>query len=245
MLGVVDWGIGGLGFVKELRRLHGDVSFVYLSDTGSMPYGTLSAAALRSRLGLVMAKLRGVGATRIVVACNAASTVLGPWSNALAVTGVIASGIEAAIASEGATIGVVGGARTIRSGIYRRALVSAGKRVRQRVAQPLSAAVERGELTSRDTLALVSAIVRPLGSVDALLLACTHYPALLPLFEAALPGVPIIDPAITLTAAVARDAATSWAFGPATFFTTGDPRAMERSAALAFGVEFEATRLPV
>ena len=64
--------------------------------------------------------------------------------------------------------------------------------------------VEKGELQAEATRALVAAYVEPLlaAGADTLVLGCTHYPFLLPLFRAvAGPRVAIIDPA----QAVARE----------------------------------------
>ena len=103
-------------------------------------------------------------------------------------------------------------------------------RVIQRVAQPLSARVEAGDLDSPHVRAEVERIVHPLRRADAVLPRCTHYPALMPLFRAELPGVTLLDPAQSLAAWVSR----SWPMpsGRSRWLTTGDlgPRAAPRAA---------------
>ena len=212
-LAILDWGIGGVDFLLRLRARHPDVPVIYWSDSGSTPYGKLGREALAARVAAVAAALRDRGATRLVVACNAASTVLGHPALArtgLQVAGVIAPAIAAALADPARSVGVIGGRRTIRSGLYRRALVAAGRRVHQRVAQPLSAMVERGELDGPALAAELDRILAPLRRVDALVLACTHYTALLAPIRERLPRARVLDPAAATLAHVER----AWALGP-------------------------------
>src|SRR3954470_77349 len=87
VIGVVDWGIGGLGFFKLLRERHPRLPLVYVSDAGETPYGKLRASHLAARLRQMGAFMRREGVTHLVVACNAASTAL----PALGVHGVAGS----------------------------------------------------------------------------------------------------------------------------------------------------------
>lgn len=239
-IALVDWGIGGLGVRAELRRLRPELAVTYVSDSGATPYGRLPPPALAERLERVVAVLADRGVRQVFLACNAASTVLeAGHSFALPTRGMITPGIASVIASGQRRIGVVGGRRTITSGVYRRALEAHGLEVHQRIAQPLSAAIEAGRSDHAETRALVRRIVGPLRSVDALLLACTHYPAASAAFRDALPAVALIDPA----GRAAEDLLAS--LGPSTdadrgedrVLTSGDARAMSEAARAAFGVE--------
>ena len=249
MIGILDWGIGGLGVYAILGERAPGIPVVYLSDAGAIPYGKLPAARLAARVSAMAARLRAEGATHLVVACNAASTVLPalgvagvagtietPWG-ALAVTGVIEHGIALARGAGARTLGVIGGRRTIRSGIYRRRLAQSGRRVRQRVAQPLSARIEAGELAGPALDADLARILAPLRDVDALLLACTHYPAIAPRIAHFVPDVRLLDPAAAVVDWVLAHWRPRRARGIADrFLTTGSPAAMRRAAAAAFGV---------
>jgi glutamate racemase len=149
-LAVIDWGIGGLGFVRLLAARHPAVPVIYLSDAGCTPFGKLARRPLAARVDAFLEHLAGAhGVDHAVLACNAASTVLANLaapSRGIAVTGVIAPAVEALARLPPACIGVIGGRRTIASGLYGRGLRAAGHHVRQRVAQPLSAHVEAGRL---------------------------------------------------------------------------------------------------
>ena len=77
-LAVVDWGIGGLGFLQRFAARHPDAGAVYLSDAGCTPYGRLARRALAARVDHLLRYLAAAhGIDHAVLACNAASTVLG------------------------------------------------------------------------------------------------------------------------------------------------------------------------
>jgi glutamate racemase len=242
MIAILDWGIGGMGFFKLLRARRPDVPVIYFSDTGATPYGKLPASALAARVHQVAAVLRGLGAHRLVVACNAASTVLprlgvrgtsGVLSTAagtIEVTGIIDHAVRLVRGTDPRgvqTVGVIGGCRTIRSGIYRRALGGGRRVVVQRIAQPLSARIEAGELASPRLERELAEILRPLAKVDALVLACTHYAALADWVAARWHRPTAPTP---VTAVAARPPVANL------FLTTGDPRAMRTAAFRAFDV---------
>lgn len=246
-LGILDWGIGGVGFYAQVRARLPNLPVVYWSDAGAVPYGKLAPAELARRLVVIARWLKGeAGVTHLAVACNAASSVLPKIDLAderlPEMTGVIEHGARAALqrTRPGQTIGVVGGRRTILSGAYRRAL--SGRAVRQRIAQPISARVEAGDLDSEGLRSELDVIMAPLRQVDLLVLACTHYPALREAFAERAPDAGIVDPAAELLA-WAMDA---WPLdSPATggardiVLTTGSVAATARSARLAFGMALE------
>ncbi|MDZ4696892.1 MAG: aspartate/glutamate racemase family protein [Deltaproteobacteria bacterium] len=243
----MDWGIGGIGLLSELQRQKKRLPLLYFSDSGFLPYGKVSASALRKRVLAVAGFLVRQGATHLAVACNAASTVLpalgirgiagrietegGP----IEVTGIIAHAVRQVRASKSRDIGVIGGTRTIRSGIYRKVLATHSRTIRTRVAQPLSAHVEAGDLCSPEVQANVRTILSPLKRVDAILMACTHYPALRPLFERTVPGVILLDPVPRMARWVIDHFATRTSNADTIYLTTGSPPSLRRGADVAFG----------
>jgi glutamate racemase len=254
-LGILDWGIGGVAFYAAFKARFPEVGVVYLSDAGCPPYGCLNAGELEARLAVVAPRLARAGVTRLVVACNAMSTVLPRHSAAglgfEQVCGVIDSAVKAVLEADVGVVGVVAGAHTVRSGAYARPLRTAGLIVRQRVAQPLSALVEAGLVGSPEFRAETKRVMAPLGRVDALVLGCTHYWAGVARFAELTRGTVIVDPAReTLERVVvgwfddrpARDqgreaeGARPKIAAADTFLATGDPVAMARVARLAFGV---------
>jgi glutamate racemase len=252
-LGILDWGIGGVGFYALARARLPKLPVVYWSDAGADPYGKQAPAELARRLVAVARWLkREAGVTHLAIACNAASSVLPTIDlrdeTLPRITGVIEHAVRAALqrTAPGRVIGVVGGRRTILSGAYRRAL--AGRTVLQRVAQPISARVEAGDLSSDGLRRELDGIMAPLRGVDLLVLACTHYPALRGAFAQRAPGAGIVDPAAELLAwavdAWQLDSAGSGS-EPDRVLTTGDVEAMARSSRLAFGMELRPVSISI
>lgn len=171
-IGICDWGIGGVGLYQLLRK-RSSVDVVYFSDTGFTPYGKVPEQELKLRLNIVFDHLRKLGAEKILVGCNAASTVL---ENREDVVGIINHGINLVLKSNIREVGIVGGKRTIESEIYKTKLEQKGIIVAQRIAQPLSARIEAGDVDSVGLSEDIAEIFGPIMEMKNILLACTHYP---------------------------------------------------------------------
>src|SRR6476661_1669802 len=101
-LGILDWGIGGVGFYALTRARLPELPVVYWSDAGAVPYGKQAPADLARRLVTIGRWLkREAGVTHLAIACNAASSVLPRIDLAdemlPEMTGVIAHGARAAL----------------------------------------------------------------------------------------------------------------------------------------------------
>ena len=233
-IGVCDWGVGGLGFFRLLTTKRPDLDVVYLGDQGVPGYGKLSRPVLTARIRSVLDEFCRRGVDRVVVACNAASTVLDPEDPCA--LGMILPTLRHLGSGRG-TLGVIGGRRTILSGAYARPLRAAGWTVCPRIAQPLSGLIEAGLAHTPETLALLDTILRPLRGVEGLVLACTHYVVLGDAIRERLPGVSLIDPAALAWAELAPILPPPTVRrGTTRFLTTGDPSLMTEAALAAFGV---------
>lgn len=230
-IGILDWGIGGLDTYRQLRAKSPSSSFIYWSDTGVLPYGKMQAAQLRARVSHVIQRLLELGARRIVVACNAASTALPFTTSPVPITGVIEHGIASVPAGLTGTLGILGGARTIRSRLYQRGLKRPQLRLIPRIAQPLSGHIEAGTTQSLACQTALDHIMAPLGRADALLLACTHYAALTEQLRERAGKAVILDPVPRLVDFVAEHWRLPKGAAPDRFLTTGDPQAMQEAAA--------------
>lgn len=240
-LGILDWGIGGLGVLRALRRRTRRVPVLYLSDSGFTPYGLLSRSALAARVSTLTQQLVAWGATQVVIACNAASTVLDELESnserAVPLTGVIAPTLARVPRNLRGTLGVLGGARTIRSGLYLRGLAGPGRRVVQRIAQPLSAHVEAGSTDGRRCAQDLDRILRPLRSADALVLACTHYPAISQRILERAPHALLIDPAEAVVEQLLSAVGLPSGSAADRIVTTGDARRTRSVASRAWGFD--------
>lgn len=239
MLGIIDWGIGGVSIYKRVKGRFPDTSILYFSDTGSTPYGKMERRELASRLDAVIEFLKMNGMSRLVIGCNAASTAIPDLrAHCIKIDGVIEPAIAEATNLRPEDLGVIGGRRTIVSGVYRRAFKERGISIKQRIAQPLSGLIESGDTSSEVLRVKARQILAPLKNCSHILLACTHYPAIEPLLKIYVSTTTkFVDPAAAVVRELGNLPATE---RPAVrFFTTGDSRQMKRSANLAFGVEIE------
>ena len=236
-LGIIDWGIGGVSIYKLIKQQIGEVPITYLSDTGVTPYGKMSRPDLVSRLNAVITFLKSRGVTHIVIGCNAASTAISLLADhGIPAAGVIEHAVELTEKLKPARLGLIGGRRTVGSGVYRRAFAARGIAVHQRIAQPLSGLIESGDVGSEKLQSEAARILAPLRNCSHILLACTHYPAIAPILQAIIsPGTEFIDPSSALVGKVARWRLTEG--GHDDFLTSGDIGQMKLAAKNAFGVK--------
>jgi glutamate racemase len=241
---VMDWGIGGLGFFTLLKAARPRVPVLYFSDAGFTPYGRVSDRNLRRRLRAIVEFLKLNGVTRLVVACNAMSTVLDGFDPGpgFALAGVIRPAVEYLRSASWKQVGVIGGNRTIRSGAFRKALRGSGIAVKERATQRLSAFIERGDTTSAAFEVFLARALRPVREVELLVLACTHYPAAERRIRALVKGR-LLDPArLALEWVEERWPLKDVPAGRDVFVTTGDPPRTAAGARAMFGVALRGLR---
>lgn len=241
-LAILDWGIGGMDFYRLFKSKYPDIGICYLSDSGSIPYGKQTKEQLSQRLDRVVEFLQTQGVTSLVVACNAMSTVLPSWSKAgsprgFHITGVIEPTISSALGYKAENVGVVGGRRTILSGAYSRPLRKSFPSVMPRIAQPLSALIERGDKGTPVFQETLAKIMGPLKKADLLLLACTHYPAAQESFQRLAPYARMINPSLETFKWVDKNWPMASDNTSDVFYTTGDTEEMRSSSMQVFGVK--------
>ena len=243
-IGIIDWGIGGIGIYTLIKKRIPSVPVTYFSDSGETAYGKMSRFELTFRLNDVIEYLKTRGATHIVIGCNAASTAIDDLGQrAVPVFGVIQPAVTMTARSRPNKLGLIGGRRTVLSGAHRRAFVKHELSIRQRIAQPLSGLIEGGDIGSDRLHAEAKRILKPLRGCSHVLLACTHYPAILPVLRQHAPKVKFLDPAEELVEVLKRQRITR-SRGLDEFLTTGSTGAMKKAAKRAFGLKIPtATRI--
>jgi len=239
-LGIIDWGIGGISIYKLIKERFPRTPVVYFSDTGVTPYGKMSRRELVERLETVIDFLKSQGVTHLVIGCNAASTAIPHLDGTkMKIEGVIETAIEAASKLKPKRLGLIGGRRTVVSGVYREGFSRRGVNVAQRIAQPLSGLIESGDINSEKLHDECRRILSPLKNCSHVLLACTHYPAIEPVLRKFVSeSTEFIDPAAALVKKIEK-----WKLpvggGEDVFLTSGDAAAMKKSARTAFGCRIE------
>lgn len=200
-VGVFDSGVGGLTILRELLRELPDERFVYVGDTGNCPYGVRPEREIQD-LSLAAARLLlDHGAKIIVVACNTASvSALKELREAftLPFVGVVPAVKPAATRTRVGRVGVAATEASARGDYLKRLIAehANGVEVLAVGCPRLVTLVEEGQLDGPTIEAVIREDIAPLldAGIDELVLGCTHFPALRPIFErVAGPGVEVID----------------------------------------------------
>jgi glutamate racemase len=249
---VFDSGLGGLSVLKELRVQLPAACVTYVADDAAFPYGDWQETALHDHIVALMGHL--IDTYRpdlVVIACNTASTLVLPTLRArheVPFVGTVPAIKPAAAATRSGLLSVIATPRAIASD-YTRQLVelhAIGVEVTLVGASRLAAYAEAwlgGEPVDEAAVAAEIApcfVEREGRRTDVVVLGCTHYPLLLPIFERVQPWpVDWVDGA----RAIARRAAglvTGVAVGGCQgriVFTAGKPLSPQLVARLdAFGL---------
>ena len=209
-IGVFDSGLGGLTVVRELRRLLPQESIVYFGDTGRVPYGSRSPEMVKRYAAQDCRLLLDSDVKCIIAACGTVSSVAQDVLDGLPVPamGVVEATAEQALSvTKNGRIGVLGTSVTVRSGSFEKAIKCrrADAEVFAQACPVLVTLVESGWIDADNdaTEAVVRRYLEPLmqQQIDTLILGCTHFPLLAPIFSR------VLGDAVTLVNSGAATAA--------------------------------------
>lgn len=218
-VGIFDSGLGGLSVLRHVHRLLPHEALVYAADSAFAPYGGKDQATVLARTVAMADFLVAQQVKALVIACNTATAgaivELRKRYPALPVVGVEPGLKPAALRTKSGTIGVLATERTLASSRFMaleaQIAEAGGVRFIRQPCPGLADQVEKGELHSAATMALVKRYVDPLiaAGADTLVLGCTHYPFLIPQIEAAAgragaPGLAIVDTGDAVARQLAR-----------------------------------------
>ena len=198
-----DSGVGGLSVLEPTRKLLPNAPIVYAADSAGFPYGKRTEAEIASRVPALLGRLVERFRPRLaVIACNTASTIaLDHVRSALdlPVVGTVPAIKPAAEISKSRVIGVLGTEATVRQPyVDDLAARFAADCTIVRHGSPelveLAEAKLAGEEISLDS---VRAAAQPMFDaderIDAVVLACTHFPLLEEELRAAFPNITYVD----------------------------------------------------
>lgn len=211
-VGVFDSGVGGLSVLRAIHALIPAQPTIYLADQAHVPYGPRPLKQVQAFSEEITRYFLKQGAGLIVVACNAASAAalihLRATFPDTPFVGMEPAVKPAAESTHSGVVGVLATPATFQGALYASVVerFAHGVNILQDICPGLVAQIERGELDSPDTQAILRKAVLPMlaQGIDTIVLGCTHYPFVIPQIRAiAGPDVRVIDPA----PAVARQAA--------------------------------------
>lgn len=232
MIGIFDSGVGGLTILRRLRERLPQHDFLYLADQAHVPYGDRTADDLAGLMRDNLAFLNAAGVDAVVVGCNTSCGVASQrgWPrSAAAIVDLIESAAIAVERSGARRVGVLATSATVRTRAYTRAIARRlPDAIVEEVAAPALVPLVEAGGGGAQALAAVRAACEPFSErIEALVLACTHFPVLEPEFAQVLgTRVPRIDPAAAHTE-IAEALVAERGFQPGSgrvrYVTTGAP----------------------
>ncbi len=242
-VGVFDSGAGGLTVLHECLVTLPHEDFVYLGDNARLPYGPRPLPEIRRFACEVAGFLEGLGVKLVVAACNSATAAALPELQRtlrVPVIGVLQPEAHAAArATRNRRVGLLATQATVASGRYEELVraVDAGVEVVAVACPRLVPLIEADDPFSEETVEAVREAAVPLraAGVDTIVLGCTHYPLIRPIFQR------VFGRDVTLVFSAdetARETAETLARkgiendtareGGYRFLTTGDPESFRR-----------------
>ena len=210
MIGVFDSGYGGLSILGKLREAMPEYDFMYLGDNARAPYGPHSFDVVYRFTLQAVEELFKRGCPLVILACNTASAKalrtiqqndLQRWGNDHRVLGIIRPTVEVlGELTKSHHVGILATSGTINSKSYELEINKLwGDITVEGEACPMWVPlVECGEYDTPGAEYFVEKRIKNIlakdPQIDTLILACTHYPHLLPLIQKHTPeGVKIIE----------------------------------------------------
>lgn len=200
--------------VRAVQDLLPAEDILYLGDTARLPYGSKSPETIRQFADEDTRFLISRGVKAVVVACNTATAHALPSLREkyrIPILGVIDAGVDAALANPDThRIGIIATRGTIASHAYQHALAQrrTGLIIHGQAAPLLVPLVEENWIEHPATGLVLRSYLDPLieKGIDTLMLACTHYPLLIPVLRDVLPAdVRLVDSATTCAEHLRRE----------------------------------------
>lgn len=185
-IGVFDSGVGGLTVAHAIKQILPDERLIYFGDTAHLPYGDKSKDSIvrySKEIGRFFIEKK---CKIILIACNSASAVAyEEMSLEFEGQAIVLNVIDPVVSYlkenyEKGKVGIIGTKATVNSGTYETRISKCCKGLDPvSLATPLFVPmIEEGFIFDDISNAIIRAYLsKPaLANIDALILACTHYP---------------------------------------------------------------------
>ncbi len=206
-IGVFDSGYGGLTVLRDLQTLLPEYDYLYLGDNARAPYGSHSFQLIYQYTKEGVRYLFEQGCPLVILACNTASAralrqlqmcdLANSADPTRRILGVIRPTVEylGQLSEDALTeVGLVATEATVASNSYGIEVNKYAPQVRltQKATPIWAALVEHGEIDDNEGVQYfvhrdLSELLNRVPQMEALVLACTHYPLLLPRIKQVLP----------------------------------------------------------
>jgi glutamate racemase len=186
-IGIFDSGIGGLAVARAVKDLLPKEAIVYFGDTAHLPYGDKDAATIQVYVLRICDLLLQRHCKVILIACNSATAaaydlVQAHVGKRAAVLNVIDPMVDHLGSHfKGQSIGLIGTQQTVRSGIYEKKIQALRLDIQLKaLATPLLVPMIESSFTQGISQEIIDNYLQSpvLQQIKALILGCTHYPAI-------------------------------------------------------------------
>jgi glutamate racemase len=184
-IGIFDSGIGGLTVAHAIHQALPDEDIIYFGDTAHLPYGDKSPDLIRYYSLRITKFLLDKECKIVVIACNTASTaaydVLCDFFKGRGLfVNVVDPLVEAVCAGGHQQAGLIATKGTVSTGVYEKKFREQCPEVQlHSLATPLLAPmIEESFVNNKISRSVIHTYLENpvLQNIDALVLACTHYP---------------------------------------------------------------------
>lgn len=190
-IGIFDSGVGGLSILAQIRRRLPEENILYFADQAHVPYGPRSVQEVRGFSEAITQYLIDGGSKIIVVACNTASAAALHYLRRrfpdTHFVGMEPAVKPAARTSKSLKVGVLATPATFQGALFESVVerFAQGVDVIEQTLPGLVERIEENDLGGPETRAILEKGIIPLidAGVDTLVLACTHYPFVIPTIE--------------------------------------------------------------
>ncbi len=213
-IGIFDSGIGGLTVAHALVKQLPKENIIYFGDTAHLPYGDKSTAAIQAYSIKIAHMLLQQECKLILIACNSASAAayelvkeyVGSKAIVMNVIDPLVKYLKEHYTNK--RVGLIGTRQTVNSHIYKKKVdeLNAGINLASHATNLLASAIEEfGNHHVIDSL-LNEYLANPaLNQIEALVLACTHYPIIKEKIAAHYDdNISVIDPSDIVASAVKK-----------------------------------------
>ncbi|MCC2666164.1 MAG: racE [Gammaproteobacteria bacterium] len=211
-IGIFDSGIGGLTVARAIVNHLPSENIIYFGDTAHLPYGDKSTSAIQAYSVKISDMLLKQQCKIIVIACYSATSAayelvkeyVGSRAMVINVIDPMMHHIDAHHAHK--RIGLIGTRQTVNSNIYKKKIDKLNRHIElvSLATNLLASAIEEfGNNKVIDSLLEEYLSHNSLKNLDALILACTHYPVVKEKISAFFQNqIEIIDPSNIIAKAV-------------------------------------------
>ena len=257
MIGLFDSGVGGLSVLRAMIQNGINDDFIYFGDTKNVPYGTKTKEQILSYTREIMEFFIKKGVDVAIMACNTSSALVyddlrNEFSDKIKIYPLIQQAAPY-FRDEKEITGVMATSATVKSFAYTKEILKFNKdaKVVELECQDFVRIVENRLYDDVSAIEYIKNKVQYLKDAGCkkVILGCTHFPYLVPVFRKFAPEIEFIDPANYLVNAVkadilGMDKSSSGAYKPHSktfstfeYYVSKSPEDFKKSGSIFFDIK--------